>query len=107
MIFTFRMRGRFAPALGSLLLIAAMAFVGCGPPTKHEIVKKAEGIETKQELEAALGAPDDIDKLGPIERWTYSASDGAVEYLITGDAVALESTKDRKDETQQTREPAP
>jgi hypothetical protein len=100
MISTLRIRGRFASALGSLLLIAAMVFAGCGPPTKHEIVKKAEGVETKQELEAALGAPDDVDKLGPIERWTYSASDGAVEYLITGDAVALESTKDRKAETQ-------
>ena len=100
MISTLRMRGRFAPALGSLLLAAAMAFAGCGPPTKHEIVKKAEGIETKQELEAALGAPDNIEKLGPIERWTYSASDGAVEYVITGDAVVLESTKDRKEETQ-------
>ena len=99
MLSTPRMRGRFALAFGSLLLIAAMALVGCGPPTKHEIVKKAEGIETKQELEAALGAPDDIDKLGPIERWTYDASDGAVEYVITGDAVALEATKDRKEET--------
>ncbi len=100
MISTLRMCGGFTPALGSLLLTAAMAFAGCGPPTKHEIVKKAEGIETKQELEAALGAPDDVDKLGPIEKWTYSASDGAVEYLITGDTVALESTKDRKEETQ-------
>ena len=107
MISTLRMRGRFASALGSLLLVAAVAFVGCGPPTKHEIVKKAEGVETKQELEAALGAPDDIEKLGPIERWTYSASDGAVEYVITGDAVALESTRDKKEETQEARETAP
>jgi len=100
MISTLGMRGRLAPALGSLLLIAAMAFIGCGPPTQHEIVKKAEGVETKQELEAVLGAPDNVDKLGPIERWTYSASDGEVEYLITGDAVAVESTKDREEETQ-------
>ena len=100
MISTLRIRGRLAPALGLLPLIAALTFVGCGPPTKHEIVKRAEGVETKQELEAALGAPDDVDKLGPIERWTYSASDGAVEYVITGDTVALESTKDREEETQ-------
>ncbi len=60
MILTLGMRGRFAPALRSLLLVAAVALVGCGPPTKHDIVKKAEGVETKQELEAALGAPDDI-----------------------------------------------
>ena len=102
MLSIFRTRGRFAIALGSLLLVAAMAFVGCGPPTKHEIVKKARGVETKQELEAALGAPDDIEKLGPIERWTYSASDGAVEYVITGDSVALESTRDQKDQKEET-----
>lgn len=97
---TLGMRGRLAAALGSLLGAAAMAWVGCGPPTKHEIVKKAEGVDTKQELEAALGAPDDIDKLGPVERWTYRASDGQVEYVITGDAVALESTRDREGEEQ-------
>ena len=101
MIAELRLPDRLASALGSLLLVVALACIGCGPPTKHEIVKKAEGIETKQELEAALGAPDDIEKLGPIERWTYSASDGAVEYVITGDAVALESTKDRKEEPTQ------
>ena len=101
MLSIFRTRGRFATALGSLLLIAAMAFVGCGPPTKHEIVDKAQGVETKQELEAALGAPDDIEKLGPIERWTYSASDGQVEYVITGDTVALESTSDREEEEEE------
>jgi hypothetical protein len=102
MLSIFRTRGRFATVLGSLLLVAALAFVGCGPPPKHDIVKKAEGVETKQELEAALGAPDDIEKLGPIERWTYSASDGAVEYVITGDSVALESTRDQKDQKEET-----
>lgn len=106
MISKVRTHGRSAPVLRSLWLIAAVALVGCGPPSKHEIVKKAEGVETKQELEAALGAPDDVDKLGPIERWTYTASDGEVEYLITGDTVALESTRDREEETQQAREPA-
>jgi len=107
MISTLRMRRCFVPALGSLLLVASVGFVGCGPPTKHEILKKAEGVQTKQELEAALGAPDDIDRLGPIERWTYSASDGEVEYVITGGAVALESTKDRDQETRPAPEPAP
>jgi hypothetical protein len=105
MLSIFRTRGRFATVLGSLLLVAAMALVGCGPPTKHEIVKKAEGVETKQELESALGAPDGIEKLGPIERWTYSASDGAVEYVITGDAVALESTREKKEEMPSEHEP--
>ena len=62
-------------------------------------MKKAEGVETKQELEAALGAPDETDKFGPIEKWTYSASDGEVEFVITGDKIALEHTEDREEET--------
>ena len=99
MILTLGMRGRFAPALRSLLLVAAVTLVGCGPPTKHDIVKKAEGVETKQELEAALGAPDETDKFGPIEKWTYTASDGEVEFVITGDKIALEHTEDREEET--------
>ena len=35
-----------------LLALAAVAVMGCGPPSQHDILKKAEGIETKQELEA-------------------------------------------------------
>jgi hypothetical protein len=106
MLSTLRLRGRLACAIGSLLVIPALVFVGCGPPTQHEILKKAEGVETKQDLEAALGAPDAVDKLGPIERWTYSASDGQVEYVITGDSVALESTKKLEEEPKQEGEPA-
>jgi hypothetical protein len=87
-------RGQLVQGLGLLLLVAAVALVGCGPRTQHDILSKAEGIETKQELEAALGPPDDIDKLGPIEKWTYTASDGEVEFVITGDRIALETTDD-------------
>lgn len=87
-----------APTLGLLLLVTAAALVGCGPPTQHDIVKKAEGIETKLALEETLGAPDEIDKLGPIEKWTYRASDGEMEFVITGDRIALEITDDLEDE---------
>ena len=81
-----------------LLAFAAVAVLGCGPPSQHEILKQAEGVETKQELEATVGAPDEVDKLGPMEKWTYRASEGDVEFVITGDKVGLKSTKDRDDD---------
>jgi hypothetical protein len=81
-----------------LLALAAVAVMGCGPPSQHDILKKAEGIETKQELEATIGAPDEVDKLGPLEKWTYRASDGDVEFVIRGDKVGATSTKDREDD---------
>jgi hypothetical protein len=82
----------------AFLALAALVFAGCGPPSKHEILSKAEGLETKAELEAAIGPPSDVDKVGPIARWTYVASDGEVEFVITGDNVSLGSTKDSKAE---------
>ena len=60
--------------------------------------RQAEGVETKQALEATIGAPDEVDKLGPVERWTYRASDGDVEFVITGDDVGSKRTKDRDDD---------
>ena len=82
-----------------LALSAAFVLLACGPPSQHEILSKADGLETKQELEAAIGAPDSVDKVGPLEKWTYGASDGEVEFVIAGDKVRLGSTKDRDDET--------
>ena len=81
------MRMWIAAALAALVLGAA----GCGPPTKHDLLTKAEGIETRQELEAALGAPDDRNALGPIETWKYVATDGEVVFLIVGDRVRFEA----------------
>ena len=82
--------------LAAAILAAGIATapLGCGPPSKHEILEKSEAVETKQELQEALGAPDDRDKLGPMESWTYQASDGSVTFLITGDSVSLKSTAD-------------
>ena len=74
-------------ALGALLLGAA----GCGPPTKHELLEKAKGAETREQLEMALGAPDDRSKLGPIETWKYRARDGEVTFVIAGDTVRFEA----------------
>jgi hypothetical protein len=76
-------------ALLGLALVVLVA--GCGPPTKHELLARAEGAETKQQLEAALGPPSDRSKLGPIETWKYVARDGEVTFVIAGDRVRFET----------------
>ncbi|MGF1594566.1 MAG: hypothetical protein ACFCUW_14880 [Kiloniellaceae bacterium] len=77
-------------ALLGLLLLAA-----CFEPSKGDILKKAQGVSTRADLEAALGSPSDVSKIGPLERWTYKASDGAVIFLLAGDRVTFEATADR------------
>lgn len=77
-------------ALSTIWLLA----LACARETKHDLLKKTELVTTKSELEALLGAPDDRHKLGPIETWTYEASDGKVTYLIAGDTVQIQATSD-------------
>jgi len=82
-------------ALAGLVIgLVLLALAGCGPSSKEEILGKARGITTRAELEKALGKPSDIDKLGPVEKWTYKASNGEVVYVIVGDAVTLEAAGD-------------
>jgi len=81
---------RFVKAVAALAL--ALLAVACGPKTKHDILSRAEKVETKSDLERTLGAPDEQDKLGPLEVWTYDASDGSVTFLITGEKVTLQAT---------------
>ncbi len=78
--------------LGGLALLT-----GCdSSPTKAEILKKAAGVKTREELEKVLGQPNNLDKLGPIERWTYNARDGVVVFTIVAGRVALDETGERK-----------
>lgn len=80
---------------GGLTILAALG--GCdSSPTKAEILKKATGLKTKEELERVLGVPAKLDKLGPLERWTYNAKDGVVVFTIVAGRVALDETGDRK-----------
>lgn len=81
----------------TLVLVCAFALLACSQ-SKDDILRKAESADTKEALREALGSPDDVSKLGPIETWTYEASDGQVEYLITGDNVRLGSTKDKDED---------
>lgn len=81
--------------LGGISVMAVLA--GCdSSPTKAEILKKASGLKTKEELEKVLGVPAKLDKLGPLERWTYNAKDGVVVFTIVAGRVALDETGDRK-----------
>lgn len=83
------MRYSFKVVVAALALLALAA---CGDPSKGEIIKKAENASTKAELEKALGAPTEVDKVGPLEKWTYKASDGAVVFAIIGDTVTMKAT---------------
>lgn len=83
------MRYSFKVVVAALALLALAA---CGDPSKGEIIKKAENASTKAELEKALGPPTEVDKVGPLEKWTYKASDGAVVFAIIGDTVTMKVT---------------
>ena len=80
--------------------IALALLTSCGGSTKEDILAKAKNAATKSDLEKALGRPDDIAKLGPMEKWTYKASNGQVVFMIVGDRVAVEAAgspeKDKK-----------
>ncbi len=58
----------------SVKLLATLAMVlflaGCFGDTKADILKKAKGADTVEQLEAALGKPDEVDKIGPLEQWS-------------------------------------
>jgi hypothetical protein len=80
---------------GGLTFLSALG--GCdSSPTKAEILKKTAGLKTKEEIEKVLGVPAKLDKLGPLERWTYNAKDGVVVFTIVAGRVALDETGDRK-----------
>ncbi len=83
---------RSAATTFAFLLVFLLA--GCFAPSKADIIKKAEGASTKADLESALGEPSEVSKIGPIEKWTYKAADGAVVFLLAGDSVTFEVTED-------------
>ena len=72
------------------LALVALVCVACSQ-SKEDMIRKAEGVSSKSELESRLGRPDDITKLGPMETWTYEASNGQVVFLIVGDKVTLQA----------------
>ena len=83
------------PLLAAVALAATLGLAGCFEDSKAEIVKKSELATTKAELRAALGAPDTLNKAGPLEEWVYDASDGGVRFPILGDQVGPVVTGDK------------
>ena len=61
-------------------------------PQQGRSLQKSRGVGTRAELERALGKPSDISKMGPVEQWTYQASNGNVVFLIVGDTVTMQAT---------------
>jgi hypothetical protein len=77
----------------ALALIACLVLASaCGAPSKHDILQKAEDVETKQQLLETLGEPDERSKTAFVETWRYEASDGTVVFTITGEKVMLKNT---------------
>jgi len=72
-------------------VLVAGLLVGCSR-SKEDLIQKSRGIGTRAELERALGKPSDISKLGPVEQWTYKASNGDVVFVILGDKVTMQAT---------------
>jgi hypothetical protein len=85
-------RGKIRRSLQTLLVSIAVigGLIGCSR-TKEDLVEKSRNASTRAELEGALGKPSDINKLGPVEQWTYKASNGTVVFLIVGDTVTLQA----------------
>ncbi len=74
-----------------LVWLLAVALLGGCSRSKEDLVEKSRSASTRAELERALGKPSDIAKLGPVEQWTYTASNGTVVFLIVGDQVTLQA----------------
>jgi hypothetical protein len=82
-------------------MLAAGLVLGCSR-SKEDLVEKSRNVSTRAELEQALGKPSEISKVGPVEQWTYKASNGTVVFLIVGDRVTLQAAgsgpADKKDQ---------
>ena len=83
---------RFGVFASCFLLVVTLT--ACGPSSKEDMLAKAREVKTRAQLESALGKPDDVSKLGPVEKWTYKAKNGKVTFILMGDSVTLETTDD-------------
>jgi hypothetical protein len=79
----------------AMVAMLGLLLTGCFGESKADILKKAKGADTTEQLEAALGKPDEVDKLGPLEQWSYEASDGKVVFAIVASNVTLKATSDK------------
>jgi Tfp pilus assembly protein PilP len=84
------MTSRALARLACAVLLLVLA--GCSPSSKEDMLSRAREVKTRAELEKALGKPTDLSKLGPMETWTYKASNGTVVFLVVGDTVTMQAT---------------
>ncbi len=83
-----------------VLLALVLPLAGCGGNTMQDIARKAEKAKTKEQLEAALGKPDKFEKtkLGiSFESWTYTATDGEVNFSVINNKVQTVVTMPKKE----------
>jgi hypothetical protein len=83
------MQRRFAAL--AICFLAVFVLTACGPSSKEDILAKAKDAKTRAQLETALGKPDDVSKLGPVEKWTYRARNGQVVFILFGETVTIEA----------------
>jgi len=79
--------------------LVVVTLTACGPSSKEDMLAKAKEVKTRAQLESALGKPDDVSKLGPVEQWTYKAKNGKVVFVLVGDTVTIEAAggQEKKD----------
>ena len=85
-------------------MLLLMSLSGCGGNSMQDIATKAEKAKTRAQLEAALGKPDKFEKakLGvSFESWTYTATDGEVDFGIVNDKIITVGTVPKKKEQRQ------
>jgi hypothetical protein len=75
----------------AICFLAGFALTARGPSSKEDLLAKAKDAKTRAQLETALGKPDDVSKLGPIEKWTYRARNGQVVFILFGETVTIEA----------------
>jgi len=78
------------------IVVIAVAIAGCDD-RKEDILKKSENVKTREQLRAVIGDPDNASKVGPLETWTYQASNGSVTFTLAGDTVMLKTTGNKTD----------
>lgn len=73
----------------ALAVLTALAIAACdeAPRTLGDIVRKAGTVETRADLERALGRPHKLTVYGTAETWTYKATDGEISFLVVGNRI--------------------
>ncbi|OUR78598.1 hypothetical protein A9Q83_06890 [Alphaproteobacteria bacterium 46_93_T64] len=70
---------KFGIVMGSCLVLS-----GCFDPTQEEILSKVEGVNSPEELIAAIGPANRVIDNGALKHWRYSASGGDVCFSVVG-----------------------